>query len=149
MLLIVLFLSALLVAGVSWIITKSLVIAGTAMVFSFGFGCIGGLIAPYVQSWLRNKIIDGIELTLLSVADGRKKYKINKQRYEDLHFEQNVIVFQSVLALIGVCMLFVTIYKYLVLYFVILGFFIFLLLYLVYYYKMIKNDIYNDLINRL
>jgi|GEM_PF-2279783 len=145
----VLFLSAFLIAIITLLITKSLIISGAAMVFSVGFGCIGGLISPYIQSWIRNRVIEKIEQTLLSVTKGKKKYKINRQRYEDLRFTQNVFIFQSVLALIGAFVLYISIYKFQVLYLVIMGFLIILVFYTISYYKSIRNDIFNDLIDRL
>ncbi len=117
----------------------------------FVFGLIGGIIALLIKSSIDKKIIDKVEYELFTVAQGKYNVKINTYRYEDFCLKNNLIIGQSIFAVLGGCSTCFIKNNYNIIYiilFITLCILIFVYIIAVRYYNKTYVKIYDDVIRR-
>lgn len=146
----VLFILVIVIAVTMFFITKSLIFVFLSIAISLMAGLIGGIIALLIQTAIDSYTVKEIEDNLFNVVKGRKQYKINKERFANLYVQQNIFMGQSFFAMIGACLAFmikyhVNIWSTILTVLMVL---LFVFLNIIRYHKIIKGEIYEDLLNR-
>lgn len=146
----VLLIVSIIISIFSIIYTSSLYFGAICMAISFIFGLVGGIIAPLIKSYIDKRTIEKVEYELLSVSKGKYNIRINSYRYEDFHLNKNIIISQSIFALIGgYCALIIRNgYKFIGIAVILIVMMFFVYIIIIRYTKIINNRIYDDVIKR-